>query len=79
MQRLKISFMELFYYLIMLKRYNASKKQLQYVKIQNDKVSQIYASLINLVQKTRDNFKKYEIKSKTISEITKYNVITARH
>ncbi|KAL4083735.1 hypothetical protein QTP88_029051 [Uroleucon formosanum] len=44
-------------------RFNISNKQLQCVEIGNDKVSQIYTSLINLVQKTRDNFNEYETKA----------------
>jgi hypothetical protein len=41
-------------------------------------VSQIYTSLINLVQKTRDHFNEYETKAKKISKITEYNVDITR-
>jgi len=37
-------------------------------------VSHIYTSIINLVQKTRDNFNEYETKAKKLSKITEYNV-----
>jgi len=67
-----------FFWNYILERFNASTKQLQCVEIGNDKVSQMYTSLINLVQKTRDNFNEYETKAKKISKITEYNVHTTR-
>ncbi|XP_050540304.1 zinc finger MYM-type protein 1-like [Daktulosphaira vitifoliae] len=72
MQKLETSFMMIFWNHI-LERFNASNKQLQCVEIGNDKVSQIYTSLINLVQKTRDNFDEYETRAKKISKTTEYN------
>ncbi|XP_050053669.1 uncharacterized protein LOC126549154 [Aphis gossypii] len=77
MQKLETSFMVIFWNYI-LERFNASNKQLQCVEIGNDKVSQIYTSLINLVKKTRDNFNEYETKAKKISKITEYNVDITR-
>lgn len=77
MQKLETSFMVILWNYI-LERFNASNKQLQCVEIGNDKVSQIYISLINLVQKTRDNFNEYETKAKKISKITEYNIDITR-
>jgi len=77
MQKLETSFMVIFWNYI-LERFNASNKQLQCVEIGNDKVSQIYTLLINLVQKTRDHFNEYETKAKKISKITEYNVDITR-
>ncbi|XP_060845353.1 zinc finger MYM-type protein 1-like [Rhopalosiphum padi] len=77
MQKLETSFMVIFWNYI-LERFNASNKQLQCVEIGNDKVSQIYTSLINLVQKTRNHFNEYETKAKKISKITEYNVDITR-
>lgn len=69
MQNLETSFMIIFLNNILVRFINSSNEQLQCLEIGNDKAFQMYASLIDLIKTTRDNFKDYENMVKKISRI----------